>query len=207
MSKALLIIFVKNPRLGHVKTRLAKTIGDEAALSTYHKLLQHTQEITESLAVDKVVCYDQFIDHEDLWDDALYRKDIQVSGDLGVKMSSAFQRAFQQGYEKVVIIGSDCYEMSENTLKAAFELLSETPAVIGPSTDGGYYLLGLRQFVQEVFEGIAWSTDTVTKETLKALEKQNLQAQLLSHLTDIDEWEDLKNTVPIEKRQEWRLEG
>lgn len=191
MEKSLLIIFVKNPILGQAKTRLAATLGKEKALMIYEKLLEKTHQETFGLACDKKVYYHAFVPENDLWSEGEYHKALQIEGSLGEKMAAAFQEAFQSGYYKVVIIGSDCYDLTSNHLQLAFDKLNEADAVLGPSQDGGYYLLGMKTFARELFENIAWSTSSVSQETLKTLKTLNKTVALLPELNDVDEAEDL----------------
>ena len=189
--KSQLIVFVKNPALGKAKTRLAKTIGPEGALAIYELLLEKTAEITKDLPIDKVVYYDQYINQNDMWPNDLFHKEIQAKGDLGTKMKTAFHKAFNEGYDKVCIIGSDCYDLNEEYLKLAFGTLDNDDAVIGPAKDGGYYLLGLSGFYPDFFKGKIWSTNTVAEETIKDFEKLGLSFSELPPLSDVDVEEDL----------------
>lgn len=191
MKSDLLIIFVKNPVLGKVKTRLAATIGDERALSVYKLLLEKTKQETINLETDKVVYYLDHIDSSDLWDNHSYNKEVQVAGDLGIKMSSALEKAFQDGYQRVCIIGSDCLEMSQAHLENAFESLQRKDAVIGPAVDGGYYTIGTSRFIPELFEDKAWSTETVGADTIKNFENLALSYKVLPTLNDVDTESDL----------------
>ena len=191
MSKELLIIFVKNPFLGRAKTRLAKTIGNNAALEAYKRLLQRTFVITHELKCDKVVYYDQFVDRNDLWPNDIYDKDVQVEGHLGEKMDAAFGKVFDQGYERVCIIGSDCYELSSEIIDEAFDALKDNQGVIGPSVDGGYYLLGLAQPCVEVFHNKAWSTDSVCADTEEDFRALSYKLKKLVTLNDVDVEADL----------------
>lgn len=185
------MIFVKNPELGKAKTRLAATIGDEKALQIYKKLLTRTKEVTEAVGVDLEVHYNQFIDQNDLWDNERYHKELQISGELGEKMEHAFQKAFDKGYERVAIIGSDCYDLNTDILKNAFDQLSKHDFVIGPSFDGGYYLLGMRQFSPQLFANKQWSTETVFRDTQADIRMSGLSLHLLQTLSDIDTEQDL----------------
>lgn len=191
MNKAALIIFVKNPQPGMVKTRLAATVGEKRALDIYLQLLDKTRKETENLAVDKYVFYSRFIDNHDIWDDLKYRKALQTDDDLGGKMSHAFDTLFAQGYRSVCIIGSDCYQISQAIIEEAFRILEQHDAVLGPSTDGGYYLLGMNQYYQDFFVQKAWSTDSVAAHTIADFKQLALSFQLLPVLTDIDEEKDL----------------
>lgn len=192
MGKNLLMIFVKNPEMGKVKTRLAKTIGNNSALLVYKHLLQYTKNTVLELDLDCSIFYSNFIDPYDLWDNDKFRKYKQEEGDLGFRMQSAFAGAFEGNYEKVVIIGSDCYELDADTIRDAFKQLDNNDCVVGPANDGGYYLLGMRQFVPELFEDVAWSTDAVYPSTIAECEKQKLSVVSLKEMTDIDEFCDIE---------------
>lgn len=186
-----LILFTKNPELGKAKTRLAKTIGDKKALEIYIKLLQHTRELVEPLAVSKFLFYSDKIEENDNWNNNEYHKKVQNGADLGQRMRNAFEDVFNLGYKKVIIIGSDCYELNSKIVKQAFDLLNENDTVIGPTFDGGYYLLGMKELHKTLFENINWSTETVFEETKRVLENKQLTSFSLQKLTDIDEEKDL----------------
>ncbi|CAL2092610.1 conserved protein of unknown function [Tenacibaculum sp. 190524A02b] len=192
MSKNLLLIFTRNPELGKVKTRLAKTIGDEAALAIYKFLLNHTKTVTTFGAFDKAVYYSVKVRENDIWDTNTYLKFPQQGSNLGERMKNAFQDAFDNNYDKVVIIGSDLYDLKAHHIEEAFEKLSTNDVVIGPAEDGGYYLLGLKKVHTNIFENKAWGTETVRKDTLNDL--QNVSLHLLEPLNDIDVFEDIQNT-------------
>ncbi len=191
MKDALLIIFVKNPELGKAKTRLAQTIGKEKALAIYRMLLERTKDVTFDLEVDIQVHYNQFIDRNDLWDDGRYIKKKQIEGDLGQKMQFAFEEAFSAGYEKICIIGSDCYDLNKKHLEEAFLNLETSEFVLGPSFDGGYYLMGMRALLTSVFSNKQWSTNSVFNDTLKDMKKGDKSYTLLSKLSDVDVEADL----------------
>ena len=191
MTDRLLIIFIRNPVLGKVKTRLAATLGEARALEIYQKLLSHTRSITINLPVDKVVFYSDFIDQQDDWDAAIYRKQLQIAGELGGKMKAAFEWGFQSGYQQICIIGSDCWELTPEIIIESFEMLDQYQAVLGPSRDGGYYLLGLKQLAAELFEGKHWGTDSVASDTLADFKSLGLSYGLLRPLNDVDEEQDL----------------
>jgi uncharacterized protein len=192
MTEEALIIFVKNPEIGKVKTRLAESIGDERALEVYHKLLERTLAITQPLAMDKFVYYSPEIIHDDLWNEALFYKAQQSDGDLGTKMQTAFEQRFAVGYQRVCIIGSDCYELNSQIIEQAFLELRQHDTVIGPSTDGGYYLLGMKTLHHELFNSKSWSTDQVSAQTIADIKDQKLSCFLLPELTDIDREDDLR---------------
>lgn len=190
-SKKALLIFTRNPELGKVKTRLAKSVGDESALKIYKFLLNHTVAITTDLKVDKYVFYSEAIHHNDLWDGALFRKKLQRGNDLGDRMKNAFSEIFEMGYEKVIIIGSDMFDLDLNDLNNAFEALEKNQFVIGPASDGGYYLLGMKEVNSEVFQNKIWGTDSVLKTTLQDLKYKKFV--LLQERNDVDYYEDIMN--------------
>ncbi|MBC7493445.1 MAG: TIGR04282 family arsenosugar biosynthesis glycosyltransferase, partial [Flavobacterium sp.] len=170
-AKKALIILTKNPELGKVKTRLAKTIGDEKALEVYKKLVLHTYHITANLNVDKFVFYSDNIEADDIWDANLFIKALQQGSNLGDRMNAAFEHVFNLNYKSVCIIGSDCYELNADIIDTAFSQLEETNCVIGPTFDGGYYLLGLNNLQPELFKNIEWSTETVFDATVNICKK------------------------------------
>jgi len=190
-SKNSLIIFTRNPILGKVKTRLAKSVGNEIALEIYQFLLNKTKEVTLNIPADKVVFYSEEITNKDIWDATIYKKELQEGTDLGAKMSNAFKTCFKDGYEKVVLIGSDLFDLEEFHIREAFEKLEKNDAVIGPALDGGYYLLGLKKMHPTIFMNKNWGTATVRKNTMKNLEKVNVH--LLPILNDVDVIEDIKH--------------
>lgn len=194
-----LMVFVKNEIAGKTKTRLGATIGDEEALRVYRKLLRHTYEVTNTIQAEKEVWYSDYIETQDVWPQGSYQKKVQKGSDLGERMSHAFEEAFKENEQrKVVIIGSDCAELTGPVLKEAFEMLNEADFVIGPAKDGGYYLLGMRTFEPKLFEDIAWSTDSVFGETLRKIRDTGLNFAALKPLNDvdtIDDWQLVKDRL------------
>ncbi len=193
MSDSLLMIFVKNLIPGMVKTRLAEDIGIDKALDVYQELVQRTHKITKKIEVDKAVYYSEYVEIEDIWDNGDYKLSSQKGFTLGEKMSNAFDEAFDS-YNKVVIIGSDCYDLNSKIIKSAFEMLEENDLVVGPAKDGGYYLLGMKEFLPQLFEDKVYSTDSVLKELLAEAEELQLSVHQLPTLNDIDTLKDLKET-------------
>ena len=120
---SLLIIFTKNPEKGRVKTRLAKTIGEEEALKIYIQLLDHTLAITKPLDADKVAYFGSYIPEIYRWSQAGYRREVQDGNDLGERMKTAFKKELLKGYQNIIIIGGDCYQLQTSHLKTAFEKL------------------------------------------------------------------------------------
>ncbi len=190
-SKKALLIFTRNPELGKVKSRLAKTVGDESALNIYKFLLNHTVEITKNLNVDKFVFYSENIHRNDIWDSEIFRKKLQTGNDLGERMKNAFSEIFEMGYEKAIIIGSDMFDLEKKDLDIAFHSLQTSQFTIGPATDGGYYLLGMKELNDNVFQNKEWGTNSVLKATLEDL--KNKKYILLEERNDVDYFEDIKD--------------
>lgn len=188
-SKKALIIFTRNAELGKCKTRLAQTVGDETALSVYKYLIRHTAKIASEIKADRYVFYSEKIRKGDFWDDNLFRKKLQKGTDLGEKMLNAFAELINLGYEKVCIIGSDLLDLEATLINEAYTKLDNYDVVLGPASDGGYYLLALKNLYPTIFENKEWGTDTVLKATITDF--QNSKVHLLKELNDIDTYEDL----------------
>ena len=193
MSDSLLMIFVKNLIPGMVKTRLAKDIGIDKALDVYQELVHHTHKISRKIEVDKTVYYSEYVELEDIWSDEHFSHKVQKGNSLGEKMSIAFDEAFD-AYKKVVIIGSDCYDLSSKIIKTAFEMLEEHDVVVGPATDGGYYLLGMNDYFPQLFQDKEYSNENVLKDLLEEAEEMELNVYQLPKLSDVDTLDDLKAT-------------
>lgn len=196
-NKNALIIFTRNPELGKCKTRLAKTIGDEAALEIYKFLLQHTATVAQKTNADKYVFYSEEITENDIWSNEDFYKKIQKGADLGERMQNAFSVLFQQGYKNVLIIGSDLFDLNETIVNDAFGFLDNHEFVIGPAEDGGYYLLGMQALETSVFQNKVWGTETVFEQTIANLSDKNVK--LMQVLNDIDTFEDIVNIKEFEK--------
>lgn len=193
MTKQALLIFTRNPVMGKVKTRLAKTVGDQTALDIYTFLLDRTVEVTKPVTAAKFVYYSEEIKEEDIWNTSGYTKKLQEGAHLGTRMLNAFKETFEADadYESILIIGSDMYDITPDHINDAFRQLENNEVVIGPAEDGGYYLLGLTSLIPEIFENKAWGTSTVLKDTLAQL--TNKKIHLLERLNDVDVYEDIEH--------------
>ena len=198
MSNNTLLIFTRNLVHGKVKTRLAATIGDDKALAVYRLLLEHTAQATKNIEATCIVYYSDAIAEGDAWDNT-YLKSVQQGNDLGERMANAFYDRLKNGYQKVGIIGTDCYELTSGIIADAFQQLDQHDVVIGPALDGGYYLLGIKTFYPQLFDGVAWSTDSVLEETLSRCRKLSLSCFLLPLLSDIDDEKDLAHIDLLDK--------
>lgn len=193
--KRALICFLKYPEPGHVKTRLAAELGSIGAANLYRSLAERviTEVYPLSESYQLIICFDpkhnedQFISW--LGDQWTYWP--QEGYDLGSRMANAIAQALEEGFDQVMLLGSDCIELSESFIEEAFEALNKNRAVIGPSSDGGYYLLALSHMDDFLFDDMAWSTDQVLPTTIDRLEAREYSYHLLEEKIDIDTQDDL----------------
>jgi rSAM/selenodomain-associated transferase 1 len=191
-----LLFFIKNPEKGKVKTRLAAAIGDPMAVKLYRRFLLEMLVTLNKGTFLFYLCYypQNSLDSLKNWlgDHYLYMP--QNGQDLGERMKNGFLEAISMKFKRVILIGSDIPDLSLAFIEEAFGSLREKDAVIGPSFDGGYYLIGFRDktFSPRAFDGIHWNTESVFKETLRALEQEGLAVHALQPLRDIDTVEDLR---------------
>jgi len=192
-----LLFFIKNPEKGRVKTRLASAIGDEMAVKLYRRFLF---EMLFTLNKGTFLFYLCFYPGDSLtdlkhWLGDHYLYTPQYGENLGERMKNGFTEAFALGFKRVVLIGSDIPALPLEFIEEAFTSLKEKDAVIGPSLDGGYYLIGFKDktFSSQTFKGIPWSTERVFEQTTKILKREGLTVHVLKPLRDIDTIEDLRN--------------
>lgn len=188
MTKNLLIVFVKNIILGKVKTRLAKTIGDVGAFNIYYELFSITEKASQEVDVDRHIYFSDII-IPSKWEND--EKFVQEGTNLGEKMQHAFQQGFYQGYENIILIGSDLPNISKEIIDSGFESLANNDVVFGPAEDGGYYLIGMSKMIPSIFEDKPWSQSALLEVTLSQLKEQKKSVGLIQTLNDIDTFEDL----------------
>ncbi|MBD2014675.1 TIGR04282 family arsenosugar biosynthesis glycosyltransferase [Microcoleus sp. FACHB-53] len=196
-----LIIFTRYPEPGNTKTRLIPVLGAEGAATlqrqmTEHKLAEVNQLLTFyplSVEVHFAGGNEQLM-QEWLGSSLVYRR--QSEGDIGDRMASAFQLSFAAGMTAGVLIGSDCPDLNAPLMAEAFQLLRQHDLVLGPALDGGYYLIGLRRLIPELFTGIPWSTAEVLQQTITIAKRLGLAVAKLPLLSDVDRPEDLSVWKP-----------
>lgn len=188
MNKEVLLVFHKNEVLGKVKTRLAAGVGDHRALEIYHYLLLKTYLAIGASSVSVYTYFSDFVPENPSY--PVDKSKLQVGQDLGERMKNAFSTNFESGMEKVVLIGTDCPSIEGSHILQAFDALDQSDLIIGPARDGGYYLIGMKQRADFLFEGISWSTELVLTQTLALAADHGLQTHLLPVLEDIDTLED-----------------
>ncbi|MEP0818886.1 TIGR04283 family arsenosugar biosynthesis glycosyltransferase [Trichocoleus desertorum] len=191
-----LIIFTRYPEPSKTKTRLIPALGPERAAILQQRMTEHTlaqaQLLQASLLIDLEVRFtggNVGLMRSWLGHDLTYRS--QGEGDLGQRLAQAFQSAFRAGMQRVVIVGIDCPDLDAIILGKALQELQQHDLVLGPATDGGYYLIGLRRLVPKLFQGITWSTDRVWEQTIAIAQQHDLSVGSLPPLDDIDRPEDL----------------
>lgn len=191
----LVICFLKFPQPGHVKTRLAKDLGEKGAAELYEALAERV--ITEiyplSESYELVLCVEPSHAIQDFraWIGDNWTFWQQEGNDLGERLANAAEQAFLMDFERVIFIGTDCIGMDEDFIDKAFLQLDTKDIVIGPSSDGGYYLLGIQEPLRWLFQNMAWSTPDVLPESIIRIEAREYQHQLLEEKMDIDTLEDL----------------
>jgi len=184
----LLMVFIKDSSKYPVKTRLKTSIGKNKSIWVYNQILKKTALVLKNIKTDIAVFhYNSIISKNPFKNFSKWNK-IQIGENLGKKISNAFNWGFEKGYKKIIIIGSDLWDLNEEIINTGFIELNKNKVVIGPSIDGGYYLLGLNKKMPKIFEGIKWGTQSVLAETLKLLEHE---PYILPELNDIDTFEDL----------------
>jgi uncharacterized protein len=196
-----IIIFVKNPVPGKVKTRLAAAIGNDKALRIYLELTAHTLYAAENVMADKYLYFSDEIDNSICKNMLSFRKAVQSGAELGERMKNAFKDLFAASYQKVIVIGTDCPGINAVVLQSALNDLSDADVVIGPASDGGYYLIGMKQLHTQLFDNVEWSTSSVLHTTVNRCIHTNLRYKLLSELNDIDEEKDLVHYYRLMKQQ------
>jgi rSAM/selenodomain-associated transferase 1 len=193
------LLFVKYPEKGQVKHRLAVGLSDEIAVELYRNFVLDTLSMLENLAVSFYICFYPQTEQKKFftWLGTQYLFLPQEGSTFGERMSHCFQRAFALGYSRVVLIGSDSPDLPGNYLNKAFADLQTKDVVLGPATDGGYYLIGFQNttFTSSVFEDINWSTETVFQETMTKIKGAHRSVNVLPVWSDVDTIIDLKTLI------------
>lgn len=194
-----ILVFVKYPLAGAVKTRLAADIGGEKAASIYACFVRVLLEGLKDFGGGLKICCDPAFEVEDYrrWLGEGYSYILQRGEGLGERMKNAFEDAFSDGFERVVLVGSDVPDLPGEYVDLAFYCLGRKDVVVGPSVDGGYYLIGFSRggFLPEVFDGISWSSDVVFKQTVDVIRRYDKKCFLLGQWQDVDTVADLESLL------------
>ena len=191
-----LIIFTRYPEPGTTKTRMIGALGAGGAAELHRQMTERAvgtaRKLRDSIGIVIEIHFgggDDSKMRQWLGNDIAYAE--QIGLDLGERMDHAFKAAFDQGCDRIVVVGSDCPELTVDILEKAFQALDSHPVVLGPAFDGGYYLVGLKQRLTDIFQNIPWGSGNVLKETRKVLLSQKVSFALLERLSDVDTPEDL----------------
>ena len=192
-----LLLFVKYPEKGQVKLRLSVDLDEELVQNLYRCFVQDTLATVNKITAQVFVCFLP-VDAESKFREWLGTSHPflpQEGTDLGERMKNCFSYAFSQGFRRAVLMGSDSPDLPVTFLHNAFAELRTHEIVIGPSSDGGYYLIGFQDttFDPSAFEGISWSSPTVFWETLKKIKQKHSRISLLPAWSDVDTLADLKS--------------
>jgi rSAM/selenodomain-associated transferase 1 len=182
-------IFVKNRQAGKVKTRLAAVIGNDEALKVYEQLLFVLKKNLMEQPLPLQIYYSDFKEVDDSWDANQVEYHVQRGEDLGERITHAMSEGTNH-FDFVILIGSDCPEIHTSDIYSCIDLLDKNDVVIGPSLDGGYYLIACKGYFPELFRGIPWSTTSVFEETVKKVKQSGLTLDVLPEKRDLDEYTD-----------------
>jgi len=187
-----LIIIAKYPETGHVKTRLNGFMPDDKILELYKYLLDQTIHNLGTIpGVDTYIAFTP--EHAEEYFSRFGTGLLRLSGgDLGLNMSHSFDMIFKKGYQKAALVGADIPDLSASIILHAFDLLSDNDLVYGPAEDGGYYLVGMRKLIKEVFENVPWSSDNTLRKSLEQAERSGYTVGFTKTLRDIDTIEDVQ---------------
>ncbi|MEB3225284.1 MAG: TIGR04282 family arsenosugar biosynthesis glycosyltransferase [Synechococcus sp.] len=201
---AQLIIFTRYPIPGQTKTRLIPALGAEGAAHLQRQLTEHTLQTVKALTDIDISIYfaGGSLPQMQDWLGDEWTLQAQQGKNLGDRLIHAFQTSNQQGYDKTVVIGIDCPGITSVILETAFLNLDAAEVVLGPALDGGYYLIGLRRNMPELFTDMPWGTEQVFQETQTRSQRLHLSLALLPSLQDIDYPEDLSVWEQITKAAE-----
>lgn len=196
MKNRCVLLFLKSPEIGRVKTRLSKHLNPRTVVDLYRCFVSDILSTLEKTGHPIILCHDPPNDPEAIrrWLGSRHPLMPQHTGDLGERMADAFRNGFSRGFDQAVLIGTDIPDLPSAFVREAFSELTEHPVVIGPAEDGGYYLIGFRSdsFTPEVFKGIHWSTSSVLLQTRRILKTLGHKYHLLPNWKDIDTALDLK---------------
>tara|TARA_B100000965_G_scaffold165232_1_gene137523 strand:- start:1592 stop:2197 length:606 start_codon:yes stop_codon:yes gene_type:complete len=188
-NNPLVLVFCKNQIIGKVKSRLALKIGQKKAFLIYSELVDKTASIVNSLSSEVHVYYSDYIEENDKFNSSKIKKFIQKGNNLGDRIINALNISFKN-FSPVVVIGSDLWKLEISDIEDTFRILKNKNVVIGPSNDGGYYLIGMNYLDTKIFENKNWGQESVLNDTIRDIDdKTNIH--LLDEKTDIDTYDDL----------------
>lgn len=189
------LVFVRAPEKGKVKTRLSRNLNNEIVLHLYKSFAEDVIETVRRGEYNTIICYHPSDAASKItdWLGSAYDIWPQNGKNLGERMAEAFTRAFSAGLKKAILVGTDCPDLEERIIHEAFDALNKNSAVVGPAIDGGYYLIGFNSdsFDTDIFKNMPWGSGHVFQMTVSRLKKKGVTVHLLPQLRDIDTYEDL----------------
>lgn len=203
------ILFVRSPKRGKVKSRLAAAVGGKTALEVYKGfVLDIVDTLKRGRYPFRIFCYPRSSEERVvnwLGKDFVYAP--QQGSDIGKRMENAFVQSFSMGSKRVVLIGSDIPDLPNSIIDRAFSSLNRSDAVVGPASDGGYYLIGFKRssFLPDVFHGIPWSTPSVFRETMGIFRRFHYRVHTLPQWDDVDTLDDLRALFKRNKNTDFRV--
>ena len=194
MNDNALIIIAKYPEEKNVKTRLKGSMPDEKRLDLYVSMLENTLNKLKSVpGVDTFIAY-----APETGKDYFKRFGVGLillpEGDLGVRMFHSFREVFKAGYHRAALVGADIPDLSSTIILKAFALLSLNDIVYGPAVDGGYYLVGMRKLIKEIFEDVPWSSDQTLNRSIEKARQSGYSLALTETLSDVDTIDDVRRS-------------
>ena len=204
-SSRSLVIFANAPEKGRVKSRIAADLGPDVALTAYRTLAEHAVAAASHVEwCKKTIAYAPNGKGDAMreWFGDLFDYRAQADGDLGRRMLDAFERAFSDGADRVIVIGVDCPGVTEAVIGEAFNRLDQADAVLGPSFDGGYYLIGMKKPQKALFTDIPFGTGDTLQKTLAAARRAGIRVSLLEWKRDVntgDAWKGVAKALTENK--------
>lgn len=197
--KQCLGLFAKHWQPGEVKTRLARTVGDEGAAALYRAFVETTAVRLSELQREKMLAYAPAAEAARIaFSSEVFQKwtiEPQVEGDLGSRMSAFFDARLKEGFKSIVLMGTDSPNVPLATVQKAFQELKSSPVVLGPTLDGGYYLVGISQQIPPIFGHMPWSTSDLWLQTISRLKESGIKFATLQPWYDVDELDDLEQLI------------
>jgi rSAM/selenodomain-associated transferase 1 len=196
-NQSIILLFIRAPAKGKIKSRLASTIGEDATLELYKNFILDIVDTIEKSGYPLRIFFHPPDAGEALasWLGRHHHYMPQVGNDLGENMERAFGQIFTEGFTSAVLLGSDIPDLTPAVLHEALDSLRTNDVVMGPAADGGYYLIGCNKgtFLPNMFHGIAWGTNAVFRETMIIMHRASLQVHLVPEWQDVDTQDDLKS--------------
>lgn len=196
------LVFLRYPDPGRVKTRLIPALGEQGACALYRACVELTLARLGALRREAILCVDppEALERVRAWFGSSWTIWPQVGADLGERLAAATGRAFREGAQRLIVIGTDSPWLRQDDIEAAFGVLDGADVVLGPAEDGGYYLIGFSRHLPQLFNSIAWSTPAVFQQTVAHAQALQLETKTVRIGYDVDRAEDVARFLAEERR-------